>query len=120
MSRNHLPPHTGATNMRAHATTHARKSWGVCGAAVLASLALRCGPVGSDGSTRVIPDAGSSGSSSGGGGSGGSAGSGAGGSSAAGSADAAPDALPATGDAGPTPPGLHVSGNHLVDNGATV
>jgi hypothetical protein len=112
--------------MRPNAMTHAAKTWAVCGAAVFASLALRCGPIGGDGSTQA-PDAAGSGSSSGGGSSGGSSGgSGSSGSSGSsggsGPSDAAPagDVLQTTTDAGPTQPGLHVSGNHLVDNGATV
>jgi endoglucanase len=100
------------------------------GAATLALLALRCGPVGNDGpAAGTGSSSGSSGGGSSGGGSsgGGSSGSGSsGGSSSGGSSsgtgptDSGTDGDPTMSEAGPTMPGLHVSGNVLVDNGKTV
>ena len=98
----------------------ARIAWCATG---LAILSLWCGPVGSPGSSAPPLDAGAGGA----GGSGGDAGGGGGGGSGVSgdaSAGPAPDAAPGspTGpdDAAVPSKGLHVEGNHLVDNGKTV
>jgi hypothetical protein len=76
--------------------------------AVLAAAALHCGPIGATGSTTLPPEAGpdvDQGSSS---------------THSGLSVEAGTDA-PAEAEDGPSPaPGLHVEGNHLVDNGRTV
>lgn len=83
--------------------------------ATLALFAVRCGPIGTQGTDESTgPDAATSSDGGDGGGSGG-------GLDGSPSVDAAGDAPSAAGgEAGPTLTGLHVEGNHLVDDGKTV
>src|SRR5580704_7381960 len=97
----------------------ARIAWAVTG---LAALSLWCGPIGNTASVAPPPDAGSGGAT----GSGGRADAGGGsapldaGADPGPSADAAPGPTTGMGEAGPPQSGLHVEGNHFVDNGKTV
>jgi endoglucanase len=103
--------------MHAMATGRTGRIRIACWAGALALLTTRCGPIGTTG-TSPEPgggdDAGGSSGSSGSGSSGGGSGS-SGGSSSGGGADGGDG----WGEAGP-PLGLHVEGNHLIDNGKTV
>jgi endoglucanase len=96
--------------------TRARLAWGVTGLAILSSS---CGPIGSAGSSGPAADAGGGGSADGGGGGAGKVPSDGGGAKGPGP-DAAPGPVSGQGEAGSPPNGLHVEGNHFVDNGKTV